>query len=81
MSLEQEVNAQLAAGHKATFFDKSEIDPLKATVDNLEKVMQNLKVEVIEGADHGSALTSAKFVDGIKAFVESHSTMPVAGAK
>ena len=53
-------------------------DLLKVTVDELKKVMPNLKVELVEGTDHGSTLRSAKFVDDIQAFIESHSTAPKA---
>ena len=55
-----------------------ETDPLKVGVDDLKKVIPNLKVEVIKGADHGGALASPKFVDGINAFLKAHSTVPAA---
>lgn len=58
-----------------------ETDPLKVGVDDLKKVIPNLKVEVIKGADHGGALASPKFVDGINAFLKAHSTVPAARAK
>lgn len=52
-------------------------DMLKVTVDEMKKVMPNLKVKLVKGTDHGSTLRAAKFVDDIKAFIERHSTTTV----
>jgi hypothetical protein len=56
------------------------IDPWKATVDEMEKVMSNLKVKVIEGTYHATCLSSATFANEIKAFLDAHSASP-AGKK
>jgi len=50
-----------------------EVDPLKAGVDELAPVMSNLKVVVIEGADHMSAFTKPKFLGELKPFLAEHS--------
>ena len=57
------------------------VDPFKDTVDGMAKVMANLQVEVIDGGDHATALSSPKFVENVKAFLDAHATAPVAGAK
>jgi pimeloyl-ACP methyl ester carboxylesterase len=49
-----------------------EKDPLKDGVDKLEGVMSNLKIEVIEGANHMSAFASPKFLSTLKSFLAEH---------
>ncbi len=61
-----------------------ELDPLKVGVDELEKVMPNLTVEVIDGADHLTAFFNPKFSKNLKEFLADHSqvkTTAAAGAK
>ena len=55
-----------------------EIDPLKAGVDELEKQMANLKVVVIDGADHMTAFNNPLFLTELRDFLAAHSP---AGAK
>jgi pimeloyl-ACP methyl ester carboxylesterase len=43
-------------------------DPLKAGVDAMIGVMANLEVEVIDGADHLSAVQSSELAEAIRAF-------------
>jgi pimeloyl-ACP methyl ester carboxylesterase len=48
-------------------------DPLKLGVDELAQVMPNLRVEVIENADHMNAFTRPKFIGDLKGFLGDHS--------
>ncbi len=57
------------------------VDPWKVTVDEMAKVMPNLKVHVIEGTNHETCPGSPKFVEEIMTFVGAHAMKPVAGAK
>jgi pimeloyl-ACP methyl ester carboxylesterase len=57
-----------------------EIDPLKLGVDELEKRMTNLKVVVIDGADHMTAFTNPVFVSSLRDFLAAHAQKPVAAA-
>jgi len=61
-----------------------EIDPLKLGVDEMEKRMANLKVVVIEGADHMTAFTDPLFKSALRDFLAAHSPhgakKPVAAA-
>ena len=50
-----------------------EIDTLKPGVDEMSAVMANLKVVVIEGADHPGAIASPKFRDAMLEFLARHS--------
>jgi pimeloyl-ACP methyl ester carboxylesterase len=47
-------------------------DPWKATVDNMEKVMSNLKVQLVPGANHDTCVGSPEFVDDVLAFINDH---------
>lgn len=47
-------------------------DPLKLTVDDLAQVMPELKVHVIDGADHVTCFFHPKFVDEVKTFIAAH---------
>ena len=42
--------------------------------------MANLKVVVIDGADHMTAFARPKFVEDLKGFLASHSRIPAAAA-
>lgn len=53
-------------------------DPLKDGVDKLEGVMSNLKVTVIDGANHMTAFASPTFLSSLKKFLAEH---PAEGAK
>ena len=55
-------------------------DPLKVGVDELQGVMTNLKVEVIDGADHMTSFARPEFVGDIKEFVATHSQAQPAAA-
>jgi pimeloyl-ACP methyl ester carboxylesterase len=55
-------------------------DPLKAGVDELAGCMANLKVVVVEGADHMTCFTSPKFVAALKDFLDAHSLAAAASA-
>jgi pimeloyl-ACP methyl ester carboxylesterase len=61
-------------------------DPLKAGVDDMQRVMANLTVEVIEGTDHMTCFRAPAFIDDLQAFLASHSRVKAeatagAGAK
>lgn len=59
-------------------------DPLKAGVDELAGCMANLKVVVVDGADHLTAFSRPEFIEALKKFLGSHSattTATAAGAK
>ena len=56
-------------------------DPLKAGVDELEKMkMPNLTVEVIDGADHMDAFGRPEFVEGLEKFLDEHRVAKPAAA-
>ncbi len=75
---------QLKANKVPTLSLIGEIDPLKLGVDELEKRMKNLKVVVIEGADHMTAFTNPVFKTELRDFLTAHapvdSKKPVAAA-
>ena len=48
------------------------IDPLRADVDELAKVMANHKVVIVEGADHMTAFANPAFISALKSFLASH---------
>lgn len=60
-------------------------DPLKAGVDDLKGVMPNLKVVVLEGANHMTAFAVPKFAEELKSFLREYakaeSKSPVGAAK
>jgi pimeloyl-ACP methyl ester carboxylesterase len=72
--------AQLRANKVPTLALIGELDPLKLGVDELAKVMTNLKVEVIEGTDHMTAFRDPKFMDDLQEFLVSHSKLKPAAA-
>ena len=49
-----------------------EVDPLKESVDVIKDRMGNLKVVVIDGADHVTAFTSPKFIHDLREFLDKH---------
>ena len=49
-----------------------EKDPLKEGVDAMRGVMNNLEIVVIEGADHGTAVSSPKFRESLVEFLAKH---------
>ncbi len=53
-----------------------DLDPLKAGVDEMQSRMSNLKVCVIDGADHMTCFTNRKFVEDLKAFLAEHAAEP-----
>ena len=56
-------------------------DPLKAGVDELEKVkMPNLTVDVIDGADHMDAFGRPEFIEGLEKFLDEHRVAKPAAA-
>ncbi len=56
-------------------------DPLKLGVDELQKVMPNLKVDVLEGADHMTTFSKPQFIDDLKEFLSTHSQVKPAAAE
>lgn len=66
--------AQIKANKAPVLALIGEIDPLKAGVDELEKVMPNLQVVVIEKADHMSAFSNPKFIESLTKFLGEHSS-------
>ncbi len=64
---------QLKANKVPTLSIIGEIDPLKAGVDTMADVMSNLKVVVIEGADHMNCFTNPKFMKSLRKFLAKHS--------
>lgn len=65
--------AQIKANKAPVLALIGEIDPLKAGVDELEKVMPNLEVVVIEKADHMNAFGNPKFIETLTRFLGEHS--------
>jgi pimeloyl-ACP methyl ester carboxylesterase len=51
-----------------------EVDPLRAGVDELKKRLPDMKVVVIDKADHINAFNRPEFVDGLKEFLDAHRT-------
>jgi pimeloyl-ACP methyl ester carboxylesterase len=49
-----------------------ELDPLKKGVDALEGKMANLKIVVIPGADHLTAVSSPEFIKSLSEFLAQH---------
>jgi len=49
------------------------IDPLREGVDEMATVMSNLKLVLIDGADHMSAVRDRRLVESIEAHLTSHS--------
>jgi len=49
------------------------IDPLREGVDEMAKVMNNLELIVIEGADHLTAVRSPELVASIQKHLQIHS--------
>ena len=51
-----------------------EVDPLKMYVDQLDRLMRNLKISVIPNANHMTALEDPAFSNNIKAFLIKNSS-------
>jgi pimeloyl-ACP methyl ester carboxylesterase len=49
-----------------------EVDPLRAGVDELKKRLPDVKVVVIDKADHITAFGREEFVSGLKEFLDAH---------
>ena len=64
--------AQIRANQVPALALIGEKDPLKAGVDHLEGVMPNLKIVVIPGANHMSAVGNPEFLKALKAFLAEH---------
>lgn len=64
--------AQLRANKIPTLAIIGEIDPLKEGVDSMAKVMANLEVVVIDGADHMQAFGRPEFKAAMKDFLAKH---------
>lgn len=67
---------QLQANQVPTLAIVGGNDLLKTSVDDLNKVMANLKVEVIAGTDHESTLRSPEFVGAVVDFLDAHAPKP-----
>jgi pimeloyl-ACP methyl ester carboxylesterase len=65
-------DAKLKANKVPTLALIGELDPLKKGVDELEGKLPNLKIVVIEGADHMNAFRNEKFIKELKAFLAAH---------
>jgi pimeloyl-ACP methyl ester carboxylesterase len=63
---------QLKANKVPTLALIGEIDPLKKGVDDIKGRMANLRVVVIDGADHVSAFSSPEFIKELKDFLDKH---------
>ncbi len=72
--------AKLRANKVPTLALIGELDPLKVGVDELQDVMSDLKVEVIEGADHMTAFRSPKFIVDLSGFLAANAKTKAAAA-
>ncbi len=54
------------------------IDPLKEGVDEMSNVMDNLKVVVIDGADHMTAVDNPQLIGSIQTHLKEHAFEPIA---
>jgi pimeloyl-ACP methyl ester carboxylesterase len=55
-------------------------DPLKAGVDEMQKVMANLTVEIVKDTDHMTAFRSPAFIADLQTFLASHARVKTAAA-
>ncbi len=60
---------QLRANQVPTLALIGEIDPLKEYIDHIQNDMANLKVVVIDGADHFTTCSSPKFIRTLRQFL------------
>lgn len=67
---------QLRANQVPTLALVGQLDPFKETVDDLVGRMAELKVVVIDGADHITAFFRPEFVENLKAFLAAHAARP-----
>jgi pimeloyl-ACP methyl ester carboxylesterase len=63
---------QLKANRVPTLALIGEIDPLKKGVDEIQGRMANLKVVVIDGADHITAFARPEFLQELRGFLAKH---------
>ncbi len=52
-----------------------EIDPFREDVDELKKCLPEMKVIVIDKADHINAFLRPEFINGLKEFLDAHSSV------
>lgn len=71
---------QLRANKVPTLCLIGDQDPLKAGVDEMQKVMSNLTVEVIEDTDHMTAFRAPAFITDLQDFLASHAQVRAATA-
>jgi pimeloyl-ACP methyl ester carboxylesterase len=74
----QLTQAEIEANKVPTLAVIGSLDPLKAGVDRLDGVMPNLKIVVIDQADHMTAFAHPLFVNSIKEFLAAKSPQPAA---
>lgn len=67
---------QLKANKVPTLALVGSKDPLKETVDRIKDDMGNLKVIVIDGADHMNTYSNPKFVSNVRKFLNEHKSTP-----
>lgn len=60
---------ELQANSVPTLAIIGELDPMKIGVDAMEMMMPNLKVVVVEGADHMTAFMNPTFISALKEFL------------
>jgi pimeloyl-ACP methyl ester carboxylesterase len=65
---------KLEANQVPTLAIIGELDPLKSSVDALKERMGNLKVVVIDGADHMTAVANPKFFKSLSEYLEQNSS-------
>lgn len=63
---------QITANKVPTLALIGEVDPLKQSVDPLEGVMPNLRIVVIEKANHMTAFGNGKFIESLRGFLAEH---------
>lgn len=68
----QVTESQLRANRVPTRAIIGEIDPLKATVDEMAEVMSALDVVVVEGADHMTAFGNPTFIKAAQEHLAAH---------
>jgi pimeloyl-ACP methyl ester carboxylesterase len=65
---------ELKANKVPTLALIGDLDPMKVTVDDMEKVMANLEVVVLQGGDHMRAFALPEFTTSLRAFLKRHSS-------
>lgn len=72
--------AKLRANKVPTLCLIGDKDPLKAGVDEMQKVMANLTVEIVKDTDHMTAFRSPAFIADLQTFLAGHSRLKPAAA-